>query len=76
LVVEQDGRRQTALVWNLWRDGAYQSRPGRPSWERMTTELRLDLRFRLEHTSHAVYGERLQLIVEEFVVTPARTAAN
>ncbi|HEY7838128.1 MAG TPA: single-stranded-DNA-specific exonuclease RecJ [Terriglobales bacterium] len=76
LVVEQDGHRQTALVWNLWREGAYQSRPGRPSWERMTTDLRLDLRFRLEHTSHPVYGERLQLIVEEFAVTPARSAAN
>lgn len=76
LVVEQDGRRQTALVWNLWRDGVYQSRPGRPSWERMTTDLWLDLRFRLEHTSHPVYGERLQLIVEEFVATPARSAAN
>lgn len=68
LLVEQDGCRHTALIWNLWKNGAYQARSHQPSWDRLTPGTALDLHFRLEHTSHPQYGERLQLIVSEWAV--------
>jgi len=74
LVVEQDGSRHTALFWNLWRDGAYQAVPGRPGWDALQVGAKLDLIFRLETTQHPQYGERRQLILREFFVTPGTTA--
>ncbi len=74
LVVEQEGSRHTALFWNLWRDGTYQAAPGRPGWEALRVGATLDLTFRLETTQHPQYGERRQLILREFFVTPAAAA--
>ncbi len=68
LAVEQDGARQTALFWNLWRDGAYQHAPGRPGWEGLTPGTALNLVFRLESGTHPVYGFRQQLILKDFTL--------
>lgn len=79
LVVEQEGARQTALFWNLWRDGAYQTAPGRARWDDLAVGARLDLTFRLECRVHPQYGERRQLILREFFVTrgaPAESYAS
>jgi len=74
IIIEQDGVRQTALFWNLWREGAYQAAPRRPNWEQLRTGMGLDVVFRIETSSHPQFGERQQLILQEFFVTPAATA--
>lgn len=76
LTVEQEGTRQTALYWNLWRDGGYQHAPGRPAWEGLETGARLDLVFRLESGTHPVYGFRQQLILKDFTLAGAGAAAS
>jgi single-stranded-DNA-specific exonuclease len=71
LTVEQEGARQTALFWNLWRDGGYQHAPGRPEWEGLRPGTALDLVFRLESGTHPVYGFRQQLILKNFTLASA-----
>ncbi|MGH9520731.1 MAG: single-stranded-DNA-specific exonuclease RecJ [Terriglobales bacterium] len=76
LVLEQDGVRHTALFWNLWRNGEYQHAPLRPLWNELVPGLRLDARFRVVLDAHPQYGERLQLILNDFFVTPAAAATS
>jgi len=65
LSLEQDGIRHTALYWNA---------PDLAAWVGLAVGSRLDLSFRVEHTSHPQYGERTQLIVREIFVTAAAGA--
>lgn len=76
LILEQDGVRHTALFWNLWRDGEYQPAPRRPLWNELVPGFRLDVRFRVVLDTHPQYGERLQLILSDFFVTPAALATS
>ncbi len=76
LVVEQEGVRHTALFWNLWRDGAFQSAPRRPPLEGLAPGAELELIFRLERSEHEEYGERTQLILREFYLTAAAATGN
>ena len=69
IVIEQDGVRQTALFWNLWREGSYQAAARRPAWEQLRAGMALDVVFRIETSSHPQYGERQQLVLQEFFVT-------
>ncbi len=67
----QGSRRHTALFWNLWRDGLYQSAPRRPACAALVPGAELEIVFRLETTRHAQYGEQTQLILCEFFITAA-----
>ncbi|HEY7855675.1 MAG TPA: single-stranded-DNA-specific exonuclease RecJ [Terriglobales bacterium] len=60
----QDGARQTALFWN-----APQPFPS------LAAGATLDIEFRLEASSHPQYGDRLQLILSNFVARPASSKA-
>jgi single-stranded-DNA-specific exonuclease len=65
LILEQDAIRHTALYWNA---------PDLPALAGLAPGSRLDLIFRIEHTSHPQYGERTQLVVREIFVTAAAAA--
>jgi single-stranded-DNA-specific exonuclease len=65
LTLEQDAIRHTALYWNA---------PDLPALAGLAPGSRLDLSFRVEHTSHPQYGERTQLIVHQIFVTAAAAA--
>ncbi|HET9783686.1 MAG TPA: single-stranded-DNA-specific exonuclease RecJ [Terriglobales bacterium] len=65
LTLEQDGIRHIALYWNA---------PELPALAALAPGSRMDLSFRIEHTSHPQYGERTQLIVREIFVTAAAAA--
>lgn len=71
LTLEQEGARLPALFWNLWRDGVYQPAPRRPAFESLAPGARLDVTFRLGYENHPDFGERVQLILQDFVTAPA-----